>query len=107
MQRINNGLIFSASDLTYFLECPHRTTLDRLNLDQPMEKAVDSEDTRLVQEKGIEHERAYLESLKSSGLNVVTIDDASSQKARCTATLDEPPRVLRRLVGLSQAAIAA
>lgn len=60
LQKINNNIVFSASDLTYFAECEHRTWLDRLNLDEPMEKAEDDEQSKLVQNKGFKHEAEFL-----------------------------------------------
>lgn len=39
MQKPAGEIVLSASDLSYFAECAHRTWLDRLHLDHPMEKA--------------------------------------------------------------------
>lgn len=73
MQKINLDVVCSASDLTYFAECRHRTWLDRCHLDNPMVKALDSESMLLVQEKGFEHEAAYLESLRRLGLTILEV----------------------------------
>ena len=56
MQKLAGETVLSASDLSFFAECPHRTWLDRCHLDHPMEKAADDEQAKLVQDKGYEHE---------------------------------------------------
>ena len=66
MQKRDGMILFSASDLIYFSACKHRTWLDRLNLDRPMEKAADDEQSKLVQDKGNEHEAAFSQSSKTS-----------------------------------------
>lgn len=73
MQKRNQEILFSASDLTYFAECKHRTWLDRCHLDSPMERADETESMKLVMKKGLEHEAAHLQTLKDQGLNVVEI----------------------------------
>ncbi|MCX5847627.1 MAG: TM0106 family RecB-like putative nuclease [Deltaproteobacteria bacterium] len=64
MQKVNSQTLFSASDVVNFLECEHLTTLDLINLDTPLLKAEDDEETLLYQSKGIAHEAAYFDRLK-------------------------------------------
>lgn len=73
MQKISEQVFYSASDLANFLECEHLTSLDRLNLDSPMEKTVDGEDAELIQNKGLKHEKEFLDALVASGLSVIDI----------------------------------
>ena len=65
MQVFKNERLYSASDICGFLECQHLTATDLLHLVSPQQKAVDSDDNRLIQEKGLEHEAAYLNQLKA------------------------------------------
>ncbi len=74
MQKIgDNQYLYSPSDLVHFLSCHHRTVLDFLNLTEAMKKAEDSATNQLLQKKGFEHEKAYLEQLRSAGKSIVEI----------------------------------
>ncbi len=65
MQRSNNEVLFSATDLTHFAECQHLSWLDRLNLDHRMEAAEDDAQAILIQQKGYAHEAQFFEKEKS------------------------------------------
>jgi uncharacterized protein len=75
VQRIDGQLVLSPTDLTKHLACPHITTLDLAALDDPAGGGAHSADDalNLVFSKGMEHERAYLERLRSSGRVVTEI----------------------------------
>lgn len=88
MQKIDGQICFSASDITYFSECTHRTWLDRLNLDEPMVKAEDDDQARLIQEKGFAHEAAFFERLKKEHAHVVEIGATLALDDRVAATRD-------------------
>lgn len=93
MQKNNDKILYSASDLANFLECEHLTYLDHLHLDSPMEKTVDSEDAILIQNKGLKHEADYLAHLKSVHSSVLNIvEKAGGNKAsiqqKAQSTLD-------------------
>ena len=74
MQTLNNQLRFSASDLVGHLDCHHLTALDaavaRGKLSKP--KIWDPVLQALV-ERGLAHERAYVDTLRQTGLSVVEI----------------------------------
>jgi len=76
MQKSGAGKLFSASDLVNFAACTHLTHLDLINLDTPLEKAADSEEAVLIQEKGFAHEAAYLEQLQKRHGAVVNLQKA-------------------------------
>jgi uncharacterized protein len=76
MQKNGDRLLFSASDLVAFLECEHLTTLDLINLDDPLPQAEEDEQLELIQQKGLDHERAYLERLRASGRRIVDVSEA-------------------------------
>lgn len=87
MRRKDGRLLFSPSDLVGFLGCAHRTATDLRAFDDPAfvrAEAGDSE--RLFQNKGDEHERAFLERLRVERGEVVTIDAQGGLEARAAAT---------------------
>ncbi len=77
MQTRDGVLVLSATDLTKHTACPHVTTLDHAaalgRIDQP-DAGVD-EQLQLIFSKGLEHERAYLESLYARGLTIIEIPE--------------------------------
>lgn len=77
MQTRNGTRLYSASDICGFLECQHLTALDLKHLVAPMEKAPASEQNRLIQDKGLAHEAAFLEQLKSSHAQVVDVAEGN------------------------------
>lgn len=79
MQIVDGVRLYSASDLCNFLECEHLTALDVTHLVSPMERAPETEENRLIQEKGLEHEAAYLERLK---LNYPVVVDIAASGVR-------------------------
>jgi predicted RecB family nuclease len=98
MQRIDGRIVLSASDLNDFLACDYLTglELDALEgaLERPSEKSGQAE---LLARLGDEHERRYLEGLRSAGIDVVEIERSAS------ANGDR----LARMRGQAEATIAA
>ena len=82
------GPLFSASDLVNFLGCTHATVLDLANLVRPQQFPDDDDQTKLLQELGIAHERNYLASLKGEGRLVAEIPDIGGLVERVRLTLD-------------------
>ncbi len=85
MRTTSNTLELSASDLSQFLACRHRTALD-LAVAQGLRAAPSWVDPALVllQERGLEHERRYVDTLRGQGLQAVdlsagSLDDAVSR----------------------------
>ena len=89
MRKIGGKILFSATDLVNFLGCRHCTWLDLKDLEQPLEKAESDAEKILLKEKGLEHERAYLERLREQGLAVAEIPQALSMEERVRATAAE------------------
>jgi predicted RecB family nuclease len=89
MQKINGNLLFSASDLVNFLDCKKLTHLDLTNLDQHLFKADDSAHSRLIQKKGIQHEKSFLAKLKSnypgSVINIMEFSDNRELQIEATS----------------------
>ena len=86
MQKIDGNIVFSASDITYFSECQHRTWLDRLNLDAPMKKTDDDEQSKLLQVKGDIHENDFFAKLQKKYASCVEIDKSLTAEQRITST---------------------
>jgi uncharacterized protein len=88
MQTLNNQLRFSASDLVGHLDCHHLTALDaavaRGSLSKP--KIWDPVLQTLV-ERGLAHERQYVETLKQSGVLVVEIAGGGINSTQVEQTL--------------------
>jgi predicted RecB family nuclease len=72
-----NRLIYSASDLVNFTLCPSITLYDLQNLETPLEKAKEDPYAQILQEKGIAHEKQYLNRLKKTGRTVADISAAA------------------------------
>src|SRR6266702_5538050 len=79
MLKHKDARLASASDIVNYLGCAHRTTLDLIDLETPLEKAPDDEQMELVQEKGRAHEAGFLDGLREAG-GLVEIDGASLEE---------------------------
>jgi predicted RecB family nuclease len=88
MQQVANDIRFSASDLVGHLDCHHLTALDaavaRGTLSKP--KIWDPVLQTLV-ERGLAHERQYVETLKQSGVSVVEIAGGGISATQVDQTL--------------------
>ena len=89
MQQVGKDLRFSASDLVGHLDCHHLTALDaavaRSSLGKP--KIWDPILQTLV-ERGLVHERQYVEHLKQMGINVVEIQGGGVNSTQAQQTLE-------------------
>ena len=93
MQIIAGKRLYSASDLVGFLECEHLTTLEIINLETPLPRAVDDAQAKLIQDKGYAHEAAYLRGLREAGTEVVDVKlDGAGLDAAAAATLEAMQR---------------
>lgn len=88
MRRHEQGLLFSATDLVNFLGCRHATFLDLRQLLQPVELPPPDEILELLAEKGLEHERAHLATLKAHSPSVMEIDSTLPLERRVAFTRD-------------------
>src|SRR3954447_23186104 len=84
MQRLDGQLVLSPTDLTHHQECAHLTRLD-LGVAAGEWAAPDvetPEDVQFVFDRGIEHEKRYLESLRAASRTVEEIEAASGAEGR-------------------------
>ncbi|MBV8375031.1 MAG: TM0106 family RecB-like putative nuclease, partial [Candidatus Eremiobacteraeota bacterium] len=81
MQRLNERLYFSASDLNDFVECEHLIELDRLvALGEAVRPERDAT-TELLARKGEEHERRHLERLEREPTGDVVIFSSNGERS--------------------------
>ena len=74
MQILDCAPVYSATDLVGFLACAHRFELERAAMAGLVSKPIRSDPTiELVQERGYEHEKRYLEDLRTAGRRIVEI----------------------------------
>ncbi len=91
MQKLKNGQwLYSASDLTTFLSCHHATFLEAGRFEKPPEDRAQDPTTKLLQEKGIEHEVACLENWRREGKTIAEIP----AKAPLSKQLDDTREAL-------------
>ena len=73
----------TATELSNFLECTHRASLDLLvrekKLDRPGQNDIER---RLLAMRGTEHERAVLTHYKTLGLDIVRIETQPGAETR-------------------------
>src|ERR1700760_4321514 len=79
MQSTETGLIFSATDLSNFLACPHLTLLSlRAALGGPKPPQFPDPGLDVLRERGHQHELKFLEQLQQSGhKRIIEIADAA------------------------------
>ena len=82
MRAKGHGVELSASDLSYFLGCRHRSALD-LSVAKGLRVAPSWIDPALavLQERGMEHERQHVQRLRGEGLGVVDCSEGSIDEA--------------------------
>ncbi len=87
--KLNAGKIrLSASDLSNHLACRHLTALD-LSVAAGERPAPEwrSPDAWVLQQRGLAHESAYLEHLRSEGLEIVALNEVDDEKQAYLRTL--------------------
>ena len=84
MQRLDGQLVLSPTDLTHHQECAHLTRLDLGVAAGEWAAPVDvaSPELDLIFERGLEHEKKYLESLRAEGRSIVEIETVFDTNGR-------------------------
>ncbi|MGE3274963.1 MAG: TM0106 family RecB-like putative nuclease [Vicinamibacterales bacterium] len=89
MQRVDGRLVLSATDLSSFLSCRHRTGLDMAVADGSLARPkVDDPFVDALQKKGLAHETRFVNWLRAQGLRVVDVPDSGRVEDRRAATLE-------------------
>ncbi len=87
MRRSEKGaMFFSPSDLVTYLGCPYASLFDLQHLFSPQDLPPETEGDRLLKNKGLQHERNYLESLRGRGLKIVEVPSDVSITRRVAIT---------------------
>jgi hypothetical protein len=73
VQKRDEEILYSASDLVNYLECEHLTALDLIDLETPLPKTKDSDQAKLIQDKGYAHEADFLAVLKARHSSLIDI----------------------------------
>ena len=85
MNKIDNNIIYSASDITSFVNCEHlvNNSIKKMNgdLKQPI---FNNPTVKLLQERGQHFEKAILDTYKNQGLNVVEINPHATNAVQDT-----------------------
>ncbi len=75
MRRVDGRLVFSPTDVTKHLACPHITSLDLAATEPGGPRPAAPDDAlALVFARGLAHERRYLDAVLASGRQVVAIE---------------------------------
>src|ERR1700684_2466215 len=89
MQQLNNAIRFSASDLVGHLDCHHLTALDADVARGSLTKSkIWDPVLQTLVERGLAHEREYVETLKRSGISVVEIAGGGITNSQVDLTLE-------------------
>src|ERR1700686_4808698 len=83
MKLHDRAISLSATDLANHLSCPHLTTLDLcLAKGEIAAPVFDNPHLRVLQQRGMAHEKAYIESLRTKGLSLIDLSGEADEKAR-------------------------
>lgn len=89
MRNAGEALILSATDLSNFLSCRHRTALQMaVARGKGSEPKWDDPLLEVLFKRGIEHEKSYIESLRVDGRHIVSLADLKDPGAAVAQTLD-------------------
>lgn len=90
IMRDRDGQIeLSATDLSNFLSCRHRTALEMAEaLGKRQRPKWDDPLLEILFKRGLEHEKAYVESLQTDGRCIVDVADMKEHGAAVARTLD-------------------
>jgi hypothetical protein len=87
MKAIFGDIRLSASDLSNHLACHHLTSLDlAVSLGARPAPAWDSPDAKVLRERGMAHENAYLAHLAAQGVSIVNLRDVEDSGKALTET---------------------
>jgi predicted RecB family nuclease len=96
MKVCDRAVSLSATDLANHLSCPHLTTLDlRLAKGEIAAPSWDNPHLRVLQQRGLEHERAYIESLRTKGLSVRDLSGDWDEKATWEGMKSGAPAIVQ------------
>jgi uncharacterized protein len=94
MQLLDGRFVYSATDLNNFLECGHLVALERSVAAGERERPEKDPTVELIAAKGLEHERAYLETLRARHPDLVEIAQETRGLAGIEAAVAQTIRAM-------------
>ena len=89
MRLLGPDLILSATDLSNFLSCRHRTALEMAEAHDGRQRPKwDDPLLQILFQRGLDHEKAYVESLRAKRLTVADLREAKTQEGAVAGTLE-------------------
>ena len=89
MRQVGHELTLSATDLSNFLGCRHRTALDMAAALGARTRPYHHDPLLdILRERGLAHEQRYVESLRTETHSIVELDDGLDADERVRATMD-------------------
>src|SRR5947209_4782054 len=99
MHLVGRDLVLSATDLANFLACRHRTALDMAVAFGARDRVYRRDPLlEILWQRGIEHEKRYVESLRNDCATVVDLGDVDDPVEQVVATLEEMHRGIEVIV---------
>jgi len=90
MHILKSALVLSATDLSNFLGCRHRTGLDMAVAYGTLQRTYREDPLlELLWKRGLEHEQRFVESLRADGRHVVDLSTLDDPVERVAITLEE------------------
>ena len=97
LRSVDGQIVFSPTDLVGFLDCDHAIRLDMAAYSGLVHKPVrPDEELQLLIEKGLEHEKRYLDHLVGQGLQVTVIEQLEKGSAALLAARDRTLEAMTR-----------
>ena len=95
--RVREGTTtLSATDLANHLSCPHLTALNlRLAKGEIKEPLWEDPHLRMLQQRGSEHEKSYIESLRSKGVEIIDLSTGTVESAGASSRTFAPSTACR------------
>ena len=106
MHRLGPELILSATDLSNFLGCRHRTALDMAVADGTRKRPYYHDPLlEILIKRGLEHEKLYVDSLRAEARDLIDLGHIDDPVERVAMTIDAMRRGVELIVqgGLSDA----
>jgi predicted RecB family nuclease len=97
LRSVDGVTVFSPTDLVGFLDCDHAIRLDMAAFAKLVHRPVrPDEELQLLIDKGLEHERRYLDHLRAQGLGVTVIEQEDRSSAGLLGARDRTLEAMRR-----------
>jgi uncharacterized protein len=89
MRVIGTDLVLSATDLSNFLSCRHRTALEMAEAYGKRKRPYFHDPlVEILQQRGDDHEKAYVDLLRSGGRDVVDLNGITGREEAIRRTLE-------------------